>query len=485
MKKIFLFLFILFLPQAIFALKNRSSQSFMFTRPCHQNIPAYQAFWHNIIYDNPAEKPNSVQTLLFYQKSSEIAETHKGEQLSEYFLLRNRSVLTVQGDAIGNPNRDVRAEWLGLPSTFNGTFTVFPQQKQAGIFIDVKHDLKEQFNTELLENAWLGASISAMTVDNNLHIHQTTMPTSTNNCSIAAALSEPRIHFNQFLPKTRSSGFTDFRLTLGSQFMFRDDMQLNILSYLLIPLASQQSGRILFEAIRGFNGHIGLGFNADFQIPLTDSDSTYLIAFYLDAEDLFLLKKNEIRSIDLRNKEWSRFLLLNKRDGTQVNVPAINVLLTQKVQVKPYNIADISTGFRFKQGWLDIEVGYALWIHGNETLRLKKPFSKDWGIAAAPGEVTPEGLPATASMSTIAQQAAPDKDANGNNTFIAIEANDLFLRSGASRSSYTNRIHLAVGASDRGMCTNGMFGFGGFYEFPQNNGALQQFGFWAKLGVAF
>ena len=327
-------------------------------------------------------------------------------------------------------------------------------------------------------------STAITSVDNNLHLKQDTISTSTANPqTILGSLRRPELVFGKFYGKSCSIGFAELRFKLGTELIFRDDFQVNVHSYVLIPLAQKQDNTQLFEAIRGFNGHLGFGSVVNFQIPITCRDSCYSIAFYLDLENVFLFENRQFRSLEILGKPWSRFLLLNSKDGVP-NIPAINVL-TQQMKVHPYNFLDLSTGFRFKNGMLDAEVGYGLWAHGTEKLKFRRKFPAIYGIAAKPGDLTKEGLPATASRSTISHLAETDKDTDGNFIFVPIHENELDFCSGASRETLVHRFNVALGLSQRGDCSNGFFGVGAYGEFPQNNAALVQWGFWAKFGAAF
>lgn len=470
----------------IFCLKNRSSQSFMFTRPAYYNIAASQAFWHNIIYCNPPEIATSWQFITFYQKSSDNPNSNKSHRISEYFLLPGRYQLSVKGDSLVTQvgqERDIRAEWLQLPSNFNGTFTLFPEQKQIAFLADVKQDFKSCFEPDgLLGNLWFGMSTAITSVDNDLHLRQDTIMTASNQ-TIYGSLTRPELLFGKFYSKSSSLGFAEIRFKLGTELIFRDDFQVNVHSYVMIPLAEKQNNAQIFEAIRGFNGHLGLGTVVNLQMPLSCRESSYLLSLYLDIENIFLFQNKQFRSVDIMDKPWSRYLLLNRIDGTP-NIPAINVL-TQKFKVHPFNFVDVSTGLRFKQGRFEAECGYSLWAHGTEKLKLHSKFKEEYGIAAKPGDLTPEGKPATASKSTISHQAETDMNAKGEFIFVPIQENDLDLHSGASQETMVHRFNMALGFSQRAECGNGFFGFGAYGEFPQNNAALVQWGFWVKLGAAF
>lgn len=468
----------------LFPLKNRTSQSFMFTKPVTQNVPVKQVFWHNLAYGSHADKINNFQVVAIFQKSSDNRCSKKSRKISEYFLLKDRSSLVVSGDDFNKFKRDVRAEWLDLPSDFKGEFTLFPEQRQVGGYLDIKYDLKKILPDSFFEFCWVGATLSISSIKNELNLKE---EINSGAGSIIKQLQRDNLEFGKFKPCSKTTGFSDFKLIIGTEYNVENGFQANVDAYFLFPLAKKQNGRQLFQAFRGYNGHLGYGNSVNLQFPLSEKCSDYLFALYFEAESLYLFENHQYRSVDLDCKPWSRFLLLNSIDG-RTNIPAINVL-TYKFKVKPYNLVDLSAGFRYIKGAFEIEAGYALWTHGREHIELEDRdcciTNLPYGIAAAPGQFTPEGLPATASLSDINKQGPTDKDKNENNIFVPIQLNDLNLKSGESQTTLVNRFHFALGGSNENFTYGTLYGLGFFYEIPQNNAALQQWGVWAKLGMNF
>lgn len=462
-------------------MKNRTSQTYLFTRPAIHNITAKQALWHDMAYKN-SDLDYNFQIVPIYQKSIKNKCSKKSRHISEYFLLDYQSTIVVAGDNYKPNERNVRAEWLGLDKDFQGIFNLLPEQSQAGFFLDAKVDLKHLVPDTFFESCYVGATISAFTVKNHLNMDEKIL---NGKGSIIEQLQRKNLKFGKFLQESKSSGLSDLKLLIGTEYNIESGFEATYDFYILFPLAKKQNGRQLFQATRSFNGHLGYGNAINLQFPLTEKCSEYLVAFYFEAENIYLFENHQYRSFDLYFKQWSRFLLLNKIDGT-TNIPAINVL-TQKVKVKPYNVVDLSAGFRYKKNCLEVEVGYALWAHGGEGIEFddKNCFGKVYGIAAKPGEFTPNGIPATASTSTIDFQGPTDKDQFGNNIFVPIERRDLNLCSASSRSTLVHRAHFAIGNVSKDCDYNKLIAFGFFYEIPQNNAALQQWGIWGKVGASF
>lgn len=471
---------------------EKMGQSFMFPRPVYQNIAAQQSsFWHDAVYEKFGLFLHSMQIVPLYQKSY-----GSGAQ-ARYFLINHHNTLVVKGDDVRGASpftdlsdtgrvRDVRAEWIGLPGDFLGTFSLLPEQKQAGVWIEFNQDLKKLLNIEMLSTLWLGFACVFQHVENNLNVGQTRISTEppTFPKTTIEAFNRTTMCYGKIPPGNRKkNAFAELFFKLGSNFMARDGFQIGAYSILMFPTYGHQNPEFMFDPMIGHNRFFGLGTGVNFQLPLNRDIECQLISLFFNIENLFYLRNFQKRSFDLRLKPWSRYMLLNGQDG-QKNIPAINIL-TRKAKVQPFNFMDMSIGFRFQKSSVEFEIGYNLWAHGDEQLTLKKPFPKDkYGIAAAPGIVLPgTNIGATASKSTIQIQAEPDRDIFGELVFIPITERDLDMLSAAARACVAHRAHIAFGYVYDQESVAFYGGFGGFIEIPQRNTGLSNGGAWAKLGA--
>jgi len=193
----------------------------------------------------------------------------------------------------------------------------------------------------------------------------------------------------------------------------------------------------------------------------------------------------------LKNKPFSRYMLYTRKNSEPGEViPGANLLTLESI-VRPYGIADFSMGWRINVAPFEFELGYDLYGFGGEKVKLRSspiesPFNRrcgglnEFGIAGT-GTVLNNGklIQATASNSTIDCLAADDTE------FISICENDLDLCSAAAGSVLNHKIHIAAGIESLGAHTEGFAGWGVFFEFPQKNASLENWGFWLKLGAAF
>ncbi len=467
------------IPSFISAFNDRFSQSFMFTRPAFFNVAMAQPGWHNYAFDQGC-KNHALQFIPYRQ------HTMKNKKNVTYFFIDGKKDMTVKGDsAIGttaNPNnRDIRAEWIGLPADFDGSFCMKPEQRQQGAILEYKLSLKNLVPWCFFNRMWVGISGVYNDVQNEINFEQSIAQTfNTSPATIKQALDPDSWCYGKFTDKTESSGLGEVRMSFGTRFIDRGDWQFGFSTYLSIPGQGGINSNSIFEAFRGFDGHVGWGSIVNIQMPLSPCNSEAIVAAFFDAESTFLFSTKKHRSIDLCNKPWSRYLLLNKTDG-ETNVAGINVL-SPKVRISPYNIVNLAAGIRFKYRCLDTEMSYGLWTHGDEKIKLKHKWKEEYGIAGTGTTTLPDGTTVgnSASGSAINFQATNDK------TFTPIQENDLDFKSAASRATISQFAQGAIGVTSQSSTGAKGFAFiGGFFEYAHKNCMLSNWGYWVKIGASF
>lgn len=435
------------------------SQSFMYTRPVYRNIAAqYANFWQDAVYEKPGCFFGSSQGLFIYQQSF----NHKSA--ARYFLLNHKSTIAIKGDAAPDAvHRDVRAEWLELSGDFDGFLTLDPFQKQWALWLEYNQDLKRFFCHPFFEPWWIAIAFPIQFIENNLK------PSGTP--AALAALNRTNLEFGRIDGRRKKVGLGEINIKLGSTFMARDGFQIGTYMGILIPTGRGQSARFMFDPFVGNNGYLGVSQGVQFEFPLVCATDCQNLTLFFNIENIYFVRNFQQRTFDLFNKPWTRFILLNQNDGT-TNIPATQVL-TRNVKVRPFNMVDLSVGFRYQTNYLEAEIGYDLWAHGDERIILDCDFPEgQFGIAGT--------LPnTTASESTIATLAPNDAE------FVGIRSVDINMMSGAMRAVHTNRVHGALGTR---WCSDAVVLFGGigaYAEFPNKNSALNNWGIWAKIGATF
>lgn len=326
---------------------------------------------------------------------------------------------------------------------------------------------------------YLTAIFVASVVKNNLRLRQfnVTNPSPDFPHDILQAFNQPTWCYSRIVNEEKRSGLAEVKLKLGTSYISEDHFQLNYYTAIAIPTGNKQNAHTMFEPVNGNNHHLGIGAGINLQVPLNRETSSYAWCFFLDLESVILIRNKQFRTYDLFNNgfshnPWSRFLLMNTM-GTipSTNLPGVNYM-TQKITAKPFNVVDFALGWRISNEYIEGELGYGIWGHGNERTDLNQPYTEIFGIAGSgPGK--------TASKSTIAFQAPDDAQ------FVPILKSDFYRQSGESFGGFTQRAFGSLGWIKKGIKSDRVFGAGWSVDVPFHDSLLQLWKVWIKLSVTF
>lgn len=480
MKKLFsLLLITISIDQAssnIYASSLKTAQTFMFTQPVYHNIQATNFLWRDVIPDNRV----TLRVVPMYQESFNGAKTAK------YFLLNCRSDILIAGDnTTFNTERDVRAEWLELPSTFSGVLSIRPHQKQYGALLSYNQNLY-WLPWEFFANSWVEISMPIIKVVNKINPVQCNSSNTAGPVTgheIIDAFNRSSMLFGKISPNKQSIfGVGELRAVFGTTWTTKNDFLLQYYGGIAIPTSKKQIPCTLFNPVIGLNSHTAMVAGVNIELPLQPEDWNFHAKVYLLADANYLYPNHQLRTLSLFKNQWSQYLMLRRAitqpDGTVIGdttaTPAVNVL-TQTVRVRANCFANLATGISLDyHGW-NLELGYQFWVHTTERLSLckpncsKKPFLfHEYGIAG-----TGTG---SASGSKINTQTPNDP------VFVTIKSMDICPRTGASSGAFVQAVQGAFGyTSERGP----FIGVGGFFEKPNTDTALGQWGVWGTLGYGF
>ncbi|MGE0009897.1 MAG: hypothetical protein AB7F19_05090 [Candidatus Babeliales bacterium] len=467
---------------------EKFSQTFLFTRPAYTLIEARQFLAHEFMANKNCYG-GFFQVVGMYQKA------HRSEHVGRYFGLPERTdvldsdfnvkpknIITVKGDDVRPINRDVRAEWLGLGPNFEGVLSLEPEQMQWAAYLEYQQDFKPFTDNWLLSSFYFSFQLPVQHVKNDMNF-RAPLP-------LLQAFNRPELLFSKIPTQSESvTSVPEIIFRLGSYFLKDDGFELGVYSMLLIPTAKSAKAEFLFDPFLGHNNHWGMGSGFNFQMPLNCTTDCRIFSFYVDLEHTYLFRATQHRTFDVRFKPWSRYMLVNSIYG-ECGIPAANVL-TRRVRTEPFSLFEGSSGFRFYNEFVALQLGYSCYAQSTEWPRLKEPWLEEFGFAGVGGPGT-DGLEVncvpvcpTASESTISCLADNDVDEDGNLVFVPIRWQDLDFYSGGARAAVVNRAHVAVGFKAEGKYFSFFAGLGAFGEFPTLNTAFTQWGVWGKFGGTF
>jgi hypothetical protein len=450
---------------------EKTSISHLFVRPVHDNLTARNNYWHDSFLD--VDKKNAFQILTQYHRS------FGSDDMRRHFLMANRNSLKVRGSthadfaSVTNPE-EIRADWIGLPTGFQGTLNINPKLWQLSIMVSARHSFDKLFGLDFFEN-WFGF------INMPLVIAHTDMNFTQDGVTAAATTGEVRDILTAFNNSTwkyqkirtdnkTSTNIGEIRLGLGRTLLSTGRATAATYSAISIPATKKPSNEYIFEPQVGFNGHVGIIFGANLELPLTREESEDQTMLFLDFENNSLIRNKQYRTFDLKNKQWSRFLEYRKNGFTAEQ--GVNIM-TRKTRCSPYSITQASTGIRFTHNKVEGQVGFGVWGHGAERLVLDTAWEEEYGIAGTT-------ITTSATVSTIKTLGADDA------AFTTVKKEDIDLNSAASPATVAFSAHASLGGRGRGENADGFWGIGASAEIPRGSTkAFKTIGFWATAGGAF
>lgn len=524
------------------AKKFTTSRSFLFYRPIYQNVAAVESLWHNIVHQKE-DLSLGMQAIGLYHKSLDR------DRIGNYFLLNCKNCITIKGDnTSGAIDRDIRAEFFGLPSNYDGTFSLHPKQEQACGIIEYCQSLSSIYKCDLTRNRWFSIRMPLQWVKNSLNPSQSiinsgitnintvsnanfcnlscnTTLSSCNNTTLVQnqptnfieAMNQPDITNSRIYSGNKDKfGLAEIRLSLGSTILDHNDFHFSYYSTFVIPTAHKQRPEFLFNPFLGVNGHFGLGGAVRLELPLHECDSNYKALFFLHLEGIYYFHSTECRTFDLV-KPIDRGCFCPKTPNT----------CTPTFHTSWYplqDILDVDMSCKDNQ-WsrflLFRKPGHEQTIRGVNILTFPVrvwPFGivdfntgfkfnfcnfegeigySIWGRSheeimlkfpecdAQPYEFEKYGI-AGSTPNTSASRTTISSQALDDPTFVFIRPEDISFASGAFAGAVLQRAYASLG-----FCSlnTGLFaGIGGYYEVPflrYKNSAFKAWGLWFKFGAGF
>ncbi|MBV8660745.1 MAG: hypothetical protein JO129_01195 [Candidatus Dependentiae bacterium] len=485
MKK-FLLLIVLLFTAVAQAIDQYTNQTFLYPKEIFGSYGMEQASWHNIVY-NKKSRGVALQAYVYAQT------TIPDPTSSQYFLFDYLNQLTVQSGTSSNYNvetfsRNILGAWLGIESEadFTGAFSLTPKQSQYGVTLAFSQDLSKYVEVAYLRNSSFTVSLPIVHIKNQLVFQGS--PVILNALQGGNAISMGLSEVWQYLvlddQVQQATQLSDLKFQFASKYESDDDVQVATTTFLILPLGSSVSNRVLFQPAFNYNGHIVWGAGITFQFPLLRSeDRLTRICFYTGLENKFLIGNNQERTLELYNNPYSRYMPLYDR-YTNTMVPGVNAF-TRDCYVEPFNLVNFIAGLRYKHLDSIGEIGYELWGHDTEKITVNNNnlwVDNRYGIANINQDGVLDPTVQTASQSTI-NYVVPDTTTTGN---IYISKKDLTTLTAAARATLVHRLYMSLSYGKKKAETVDYFlNFGLFMEVVQNNAAFSNWGGWLKGGVTF
>jgi len=304
------------------------------------------------------------------------------------------------------------------------------------------------------------------------------------------------------LKKTRVA---DIDLRFGYEWLQYEPYHLESFVGLVIPTGNRPKAHHLFEAIVGNGGHFGLEWGAVYSMTIWECEEREaMITMEHSAVNKYLFKREQVRSLDLKYKPWSRYIQLYRtQEDAQAAAtaedafsftPGINVL-TREVDVTPGYQFQLNSAFIFDWRGFELEGGFNLLARRAECVELANNWNETAAIKALQGQgftnpvrdmtgnpfleltvINPD-IPPTPTLQFPVPVA--------NYAQSIIKESDLDLNSAATPATlaYTIYGNLAYVFDIVGWPF--LVDAGGSYTFAHENSVIDRWTVWGKFGFAF
>lgn len=295
------------------------------------------------------------------------------------------------------------------------------------------------------------------------------------------------------------TGVADIQLYFGYEWLQHHPYHMEGYVGMLIPTGTKVTSEYLFEPIVGRGKHFGLMWGSAFGCDLWDHETEDRhLRFEVAFNSLYLFSKEQVRSFDLKNRPWSRYIdvYVSQEQADTVSgiggiagvltaTPGINVF-TRSAEITPGLEFTITPGFVFE--WCDFvgEFGYSYYARGCDEVDLCNFPSNTIALRSinGSGQTMPfQTISAIVEDPSIAPASSVPVNFYSKSV---ISINDIDLNSASTPSYYTASLYGALGYSHVHGCYPIMFGLGGSYELTAHtNAGLDRWTLWLKGSIAF
>jgi hypothetical protein len=302
----------------------------------------------------------------------------------------------------------------------------------------------------------------------------------------------------------KRTGVADIEIKFGYEWL--DQKPCHVESYIgvIAPTGNKPTATYVFEAIVGNGGHVGVEWGSNVGIELWSNDcGDRSLRAEMACNSKYLFKKEQLRSLDLKYKPWSRYIQLYANQAAAVaaatagNIysftPGINIL-TQEVEVTPGFINDMNCAWLFQAKGFRAELGYNLYARRSETIELDAFNStaaiKQNGAAGLlnpVGDITPNAFLYFTTGDILAQPFPIPVTLGTVNLYSVAQLtlDDLDLVSASTPAALIHTIYGSLGYDwDDCEWPVGVH-IGSSYTFANsNNSVMDHWLVWGKLGIS-
>lgn len=452
------------------------------------------------------------------------SRTTNSDDLARYFFFDGKEKLSVaevapvDGQA-GFGKQDLLAQDFNVftvDEDFASAITIAPQQSVIGFGLHARGSFWKNHGRG--SGFWMSASTSIQHVKNSMNfcefvsnagggVNETASDAAVANMTEAFQQEDwkfGKIVANSSMKKT---GLADIEWKVGYEWLQHEPAHMESYLGLIIPTGNRNEAEYVFEPIVGRGKYFGVMFGSCLGLAIWDNEAgDKSIRYELANHTEILLKRKQMRSFDLKNRPWSRYLPVyaTQEEATEAHnlgtaehrknfaTPGINVF-TQEVKVTPGLTHDINTAFIFTCRRFQAEIGYNFLAKRAEKVELDCPWKPVVALKHFQGDGQTNPIRTINGNAFYEQRVTNQADDKllipvtlANYETAVIQVTDLDMNSAATPAILTNTLYGTLGF-DLKEREYPLFGnVGGSYTFSKNNDAVpRRWALWAKMGLSF
>lgn len=492
---------------------NTIAHTFFSVRPFYQNAsPEKTSFFRDDMMAARDEGwGGALEVVVFGSKSA------NNDRLARYFTPYDKSCLnvvefknsTITPDYPLDPTREIEARNFNIETVnsqqnpndnnaFRSTICFCPQQEVIGAGFTWKQALCRA--DDGWPTWWVEVSFPVLSVRNTMGLTEKVIENgggavTTNGLDDAPRVGNMIQAFKQDNWKygrivagqtLSTTGIGDIEAKLGWLNMHQEGCS-HWDTYIgfVFPAGNRPQAKYVFEPIRGNNHHFGFMYGSCLGLDAWECRD-HKIVWEFNMNGRYLFSNTQVRSFDLRDKAWSRYIetyasledaqIASANFNTDSGTSGIN-LFTQCVRVSPRFQAEFNSAFIYSHcNWM-VEVGYNFFGRHGELVEL----NDEWVEGPAIKDIGGQGI---TNFARTIQNNYPGSSI-ALNDYTPLHQKDLNLDSAAHPCVLSNILYGTVGYNWDCGCYPTFTALGASYEFTHGNNALERWLIWGKLGFAY
>ncbi|RTL06681.1 hypothetical protein EKK58_05130 [Candidatus Dependentiae bacterium] len=401
------------------------------------------------------------------------------------------------------------------PPGFKSRISIQPKQTIVGFGIHYRQSLWQ--NEEKGRGIWLDVTLPITHVKNELNLEEVIVNTDNDNtpATVTTGVGDGPVGnmidaFNQkgFLygkisdcaDDMKRTGVADMEIKVGYEWLQNEPCHLESYIGLIVPTGNAPKGEYLFEAVVGSGKHVGLSFGSNFgtQVWCNESKERCLRIEHA-SHSQYLFKKDHVRSFDLKNRPWSRYLSMYASAddaaaaATAGNAnsftPGINIM-TREVKVTPGFSHNMNSAVIYQSKGLALEGGYNFFARRAEHVEFDCSFPTTAALKHVSGQGQTNPLRDISGTSQIEQLTITTIDGNvpvalDDYNQSVITTDDIDLASASTPCNIAHTIYANLGYNwDEREYPMGLH-VGGSYTFSNsNNSVVDRWTLWSKFTIS-